>query len=327
MAPKKIDKTHPKKKDKYRIRNWNDYNQSLVNRGSITFWFTEEAVQKWYSSKQTDKPGRPKTYSDDAIRCGLMIKAVFGVPFRQLQGLISSLIKILKLDLLCPHYSRFSRRAKDLKIPLRKLLKPGEHLNIIFDSTGIKVFGEGEWKVRKHGYSKRRTWRKIHVGMCADTGQIVVHAITSNNVSDDVAMVQMMDLLDDVPIGDVLGDGAYDTIDCREAIYFRKGRQIIPPKRTARAQHKKRTLCLEERNKAIERIKELGEEGRAEWKKEVDYHRRSLVETHMFRHKIILGDRLSARKWPQQVTEIGIRIDVLNRMLELGRPKSYKVTS
>jgi hypothetical protein len=317
--------SHPKKKDKYRIRNWREYNQSLVNRGSITFWFSDETIKKWHSSERSNKPGRPMIYSDDAIRCGLMIKAVFRLALRQLQGMIQSIVNMLKLNLKIPHYSRFSRRAKNLKIPLRKLLKPTEHLNIIFDSTGIKVFGEGEWKVRKHGYSKRRTWRKIHIGMCADTGQVVVQALTSNNVSDDAAMVQMMDLLDDVSLGDVLGDGAYDTIDCRESVYFRGGRQIIPPKRTARVQRKKRTLCLEDRNQAIERIKQLGDEGRKEWKKEVGYHRRSRVETHMFRNKTILGDRLSARKWPQQITEVGIRSDVLNKMLELGVPKSYKV--
>lgn len=315
--------THPKKKDKYRIRNWKEYNQSLVNRGSITFWFSEETIKKWHSSDRSSKPGRPTIYSDEAIQCGLMIKAVFHLALRQLQGTLQSIACMLKLKLKIPHYSIFCRRAKNLKIPLRQLLKPTEHLNIIFDSTGIKVFGEGEWKVRKHGYSKRRTWRKIRIGMCADTGQVVVQALTSNNVSDDAAMVQMMELLEDVSIGDVLGDGAYDTIDCREAIYFRGGRQIIPPKRNAR--RAKRTLCLEDRNQAIERIEQLGNEGRADWKKEVKYHRRSRVETHMFRSKTILGDRLSARKWPQQITEVGIRSDVLNKMLELGMPKSYKV--
>lgn len=183
MAPKK-DTIPPKTKDKYRIRNWKQYNQSLVNRGSITFWFDESSVEKWYSNERANKPGRPDTYSDNAIRCGLLIKAVFRIALRALQGFLSSIIKILGLDLTCPHYSVFCRRAKGLKIPLRRLLKPGERLNIVFDSTGIKVFGEGEWKVKKHGYSKRRTWRKIHVGMCADTGQIVVSALTSNNVSD-----------------------------------------------------------------------------------------------------------------------------------------------
>ena len=134
------------KKDTYRTRNWKDYNRSLVNRGSITFWFSEDAIAKWHSVERTGKPGRPETYSDDAMRCGLMIKAVFRIALRALQGFIESLIKILGLEIACPHYSAFSRRAKDLQIPLRKLLKPGENLNVIFDSTGVKVFGEGEWK-------------------------------------------------------------------------------------------------------------------------------------------------------------------------------------
>ena len=131
----------PKKKDKYRTRNWKEYNASLVNRGSITFWFEEKATEKWYSVERTNKPGRPETYSDDAIRCGLMIKAVFRTALRFLQGFVGSIIRILKLNLACPHYSVFSRRAKDLKIPLRKLLKPGENLNVIFDSTGLRFLG------------------------------------------------------------------------------------------------------------------------------------------------------------------------------------------
>ena len=176
MAPKK-DSTPSKKKDKYRICNWKQYNESLVNRGSITFWFDEASINTWHSSEKSGKPGRPDTYSDDAIRCGLMIKAVFRIALRALQGFIKSLITILGLDLTCPYYSVFCRRAKDLRIPLRKLLKPGEKLNVIFDSTGVKVYGEGEWKVRKHGYSKRRTWRKVHVGMCADSGQVVACAL------------------------------------------------------------------------------------------------------------------------------------------------------
>lgn len=324
MAPKK-DTTPYKKKDKYRIRNWKQYNESLVNRGSITFWFDEAAINKWHCSEKSGKPGRPDTYSDDAIRCGLMIKAVFRIALRALQGFIKSLITILGLDLSCPHYSVFCRRAKDLQIPLRKLLKPGEKLNVIFDSTGVKVYGEGEWKVRKHGYSKRRTWRKVHVGMCADSGQVVVSGMTSNNVSDDETMIHMMGTLEGVPLGDVLGDGAYDTTDCRGAIYDLGGNPIIPPDKTAKVQKRCPLPCLKTRDQAIQRIEEIGEEGRAQWKKEVNYHRRSLVETFMYRYKTILGDRLASRKQWTQATEVSIKIDVLNRMIELGMPKSYKV--
>lgn len=324
MAPKK-DTTPSKKKDKYRTRNWKEYNRALVNRGSITFWFSEDAIANWYSVERTGKPGRPDIYSDNAIRCGLMIKAVFRTALRALQGFVKSLIEALGLDIICPHYSVFSRRAKDLRIPLRKLLKPGEKLNVIFDSTGVKVFGEGEWKVRKHGYSKRRTWRKIHVGMCADSGQVVVSAMSSNNVNDDEAMIHMMGAFEGIPLGDVLGDGAYDTTDCREAIGDLGGNPIIPPDRTAKAQKKRPLSCLKTRDEAIQRMKELGEEGRAKWKKEVNYHRRSRVETFVYRYKTIVGDRLASRKQATQAAEVRIKIDVLNRMIELGMPKSYKV--
>lgn len=115
-----------------------------MNRGSITFWFDTAAYENWHSTERTGKPGRPDTYSDAAIRCGLAIKAVFRIALRALQGFLQSVLKLLGLDLTCPHYSVFSRRAKDLKMPLRKFLKPGEKLNIVFDSKGVKVFGEGE---------------------------------------------------------------------------------------------------------------------------------------------------------------------------------------
>lgn len=316
-----------KQKDKYRTRNWKEYNEALVNRGSITFWFDEQAVEKWHSTERSHKPGRPETYSNDAIRCGLMIKAVFRTALRALQGFIRSIIKCLGLGLICPHYSVFSRRAKDLRIPLRRLLKPGEHLNVIFDSTGVKVFGEGEWKVRQHGYSKRRTWRKVHVGMCADSGQVVVSATTSNNVNDDEAMIHMMGALEDIPLGTVLGDGAYDTIDCREAVHDRGGKQVIPPDRNATLQKGKPLPALQERDQAIRRIQELGDEGRVHWKQEVGYHRRSRIETLMFRYKTILGDRLTARRGKTQSTEVAVKLDVLNRMMELGMPKSSKVAN
>lgn len=316
----------PQKKDQYRTRNWKEYNRSLINRGSLTFWFEESAIQKWYSIERTGLPGRPDVYSEAAIRCGLVIKTVFRATLRALQGFIQSIFQLLGLSLICPHYSVFSRRAKELHIPLRKLLKPGEKLNVIFDSTGVKVFGEGEWKVRKFGYCKRRTWRKVHVGMDADTGQIVVGAMSAGDVKDEEPMLYMMEALEGIALGDILGDGAYDTVDCREAIYDRGGKQIIPPPKSAKVQKKTQIPGLRERDAAIGRIKELGVEGRKQWKEEVGYHRRSRIEACISRYKRILGDRLSARLEKTQFTEICIKLDVLNRMAEMGMPKSYKVT-
>ena len=314
-----------KKKDQYRTRNWKEYNQSLVNRGSLTFWFEESAIEKWYSIERTGERGRPDVYSDAAIRCGLTIKAVFRVTLRALQGFIRSVFQLIGLPLACPHYSVFSRRGQGLDIPFRKLLKPGEKLNVIFDSTGVKVFGEGEWKVRKFGYDKRRTWRKIHIGMDADTGQIVVGAMSDGHMKDEVPMLYMMDALDGIAVGDVIGDGAYDTVDCREIIYDMGGKQIIPPPKSARTQKKTQIPGLQERDSAIRRIQELGQDGRKLWKQEVGYHRRSRIETCMSRYKRILGDRLSARLEETQFTEVRIKLNILNRLMDLGMPKSCKV--
>lgn len=314
-------------KNKYHIRNWKQYNQSLKNRGSITFWFSPEVTEKWYSKEPSEGSGRPKFYSDEAILCALMIRAVFHSKLRQLQGFIESLIEVLGLDLDCPHYSVFCRRAKKLSIPIRKPLRPGENLNIIFDSTGLKVFGDGEWKTRKHGYSKRRTWRKLHVGMCADSGQIVIGALSSNGLTDDAAMVEMMDRLDEYSLGNVYGDGAYDTIDCRMAIHDRGGRQIIPPPKNAQISRKDPPPCLMDRNDAVEKIREGGQEGRKLWKEGIGYHKRSLVETLMFRFKTIMGGDLRSRIWENQVTEAMIKLQALNKMTELGMPESYKLAS
>ena len=150
--------------------------------------------------------------------------------------------------------------------------------------------------------------------------------MTSNNVSDDDAMIHMMGVLEGIPLGNVFGDGAYDTIDCREIIHDMGGRPVIPPDKNAKEQKGRvRIPALEHRDKAIRRIQKLGDEGRAHWKEEVGYHTRSRVETLMFRHKTVLGDRLSARREWSQATEVSIKLDALNRMTELGMPKCYKV--
>ena len=139
-----------KKKSKYRLRNWSDYSRSLVNRGSITFWFDKKAIKKWYSTEGSFKPGHPDIYSDDTIRCGLLIRAVFNTTLRSLQGFLESIILLMGLNLKCPHYSVFCRRAKGLQIPMRRFLKPGKKLNVVFDSTGVKVLGEGECAPQAH---------------------------------------------------------------------------------------------------------------------------------------------------------------------------------
>jgi hypothetical protein len=150
------------KKQRYRIRNWPQYNKSLVKRGSLTLWFDEESVKKWHEIKKTGGRGRPPKYTDIAILCMLTLKVVFRLPLRATQGLAASLIDLLKLSIESADYTTLCRRQKHLKVPLQKRMAGSESLHAVFDSTGLKVFGEGEWKVRQHGYSQRRTWRKLH---------------------------------------------------------------------------------------------------------------------------------------------------------------------
>ncbi|HKQ04112.1 MAG TPA: IS5 family transposase [Blastocatellia bacterium] len=193
---------------------------------------------------------------------------------------------------------------------------------MVVDSTGVKVFGEGEWKVRQHGYTKRRTWRKLHLGADAATGEIVAAVVTTNNVADSQVLE---DLLEQVggELAQVSGDGSYDKRNCYEAIRQRKAKAAIRPRRNAKIwQHGNRQAERLIRDENLRRIRQVGPK---QWKQEVGYDRRSLAETQMFRVKVIFGDRLSARQFAGQATQVLVRCAALNRMTHLGMPDSYAV--
>ena len=155
-----------KKKQQYRIRNWREYNSALARRGSLTFWFDEDAISSWLNHSKSGKPGKPRTYGEACIQSMLVLKSVYHLPQRATYGLVCSLLELMDLDLPVPHPTILSRRAANLSIALPPLNR-GEPLHVLVDSTGLKVFGEGEWKVRTHGISKRRTWRKLqHSNEC-----------------------------------------------------------------------------------------------------------------------------------------------------------------
>lgn len=114
-----------------------------------------------FSSYHTCRAGRPETYSDEAILMMLILREVYKCSLRSLQGLVESLFKIMNLKLPIPSYTQISRRAKSLYKRVNRLTEGKKARHVIFDSTGLKVYGEGEWKVKVHGKSKRRTWRKF----------------------------------------------------------------------------------------------------------------------------------------------------------------------
>lgn len=235
--------------------------------------------------------GRPRLYSDALIQALLGLKTVFRLPLRALQGFAQSLRDLAFATLPVPNYTTLSRRAQTLEVQL-PILRDGEPIHLVVDSTGMKVYGEGEWKVRQHGYSKRRTWRKMHLALDANTGQLRAALMTHQDVADgDV----LMDLLNQLPADEQLdvvgGDGAYDSKACHAAIAARGARPSIPPREGA-AHWPVNTPGATWRNDAVDAIARVG---RREWKKNDGYHRRSLAENAMYRFKTLTGNCLWAR--------------------------------
>jgi len=305
-----------KKKRRYRIRNWRDYNKALVSRGSLTLWVEGHTVGKWRDTASPARRGRRRTYSDLAITCALTLREVYGLPLRSTQGLVRSVLRLLGADSPAPHYSTLSRRAASLEVKLPRLSTGPLHLAV--DSTGVKLYGEGEWKVRLHGEEKRRTWRKLHLLVGHTTHEALALSMTDKETLD---RRELSGLLGEVEgeVAEVLGDGAYDFQDCYRAIHARGARSVIPPQVRARVRSGPE---FGDRNAAVLRGREVG---RDEWKKGAGYHRRSLAETAMMRLKTIFSERLKAREWKRQVTELRVRCAAMNRMTSLGMPRSYAV--
>lgn len=315
--------TTDKPKEKYRILNWRDYNQALINRGNITIYFSDEAIKSWYDDGPVQRGGQ-YVYSDLCIETLLMLKVVFKLAYRQTQGFTESLLIMMGLDLTVPCYSQIQRRSKTVGVEQMAIPKTGG-IDIVIDSTGLKVYGEGEWKVRKHGWSKRRTWRKLHLGCDPKTGFIHCFTLT-DNATDDAS--QLPDLLDQVEpkIEDACLDGAYDTVDCWDELIGRSINPVIPPRSNAVEwyENEEGDLADYPRNVALA---EILEKGRAEWKKRTGYHRRSLSETAMYRFKFIHGGTLYSRRTITQQTETKIKIKTLNIMTAQGMPESVKVNT
>jgi hypothetical protein len=309
----------PAKKTSYRICNWAEYNRALVRRGSLTVWVDQEALDTW-SHQGPPRWGARFVYSDTAIQCLLTIRAVFHLPLRATQGMAASVFELMGLGLEVPHYSTLSRRAADLKVDLARKSKGPLHL--VLDSTGLKVHGEGEWKVRKHGYSRRRTWRKLHLAIDAESHEIQAVAMTESGVDDAEEVDHLLRPIDR-GIASAAADGAYDKRKVYRVLEPRVGRILIPPRSNARIwKHGNAAGPPLARD---ENLRHIRRSGRKAWKREVGYHIRSLAETGVFRLKAIFGGHLANRSTGGQATEGAIRARALNIMTRLGMPDSYKV--
>lgn len=298
-----------------KMQNWTQYSKALVNRGSLTIWFDKESIASWYCDNNTVKAGRPCLYSDLAIECCLTLRAIFKMPLRATQGFVASLLKIMQLPLLAPDYSLLCKRQKSLKIKLPKRNKNNNSIHIVADSTGLKVYGEGEWKVRQHGKSKRRTWVKLHLSIDQGMHDIEALVLTKNNVHDCEILPQMLNQIE-TPIEQVTGDGAYDSHDNYAAVIEKNATPCFPPRKNAR-RHKATDEAWRLRNHAVSQVHYNGAK---EWKEKTNYHRRSLAETAMYRFKQLFGGSVVSRNMSNQCVETAIKCSVLNKFNALGMP-------
>jgi IS5 family transposase len=207
----------------YKIQNWSTYNRSLINRGNITLWFSEDVIENWFA-ESCGKRGRSTFYSDQVIILALTLKSLYGLPLRATQGFLEGLLLLMGLELPVPDYTRLCRRGKDLKINYRTSTR-SKNLDLVIDSTGLKVYGEGEWKMKIHGKDKRRTWRKLHLAVDPDTFEIVAMKLTESNKHDGKIMPSLLE--DFSSLGKVYADAAYMEKDCFDAIADRGGTGVI----------------------------------------------------------------------------------------------------
>ncbi|HEX3399228.1 MAG TPA: IS5 family transposase, partial [Acetobacteraceae bacterium] len=254
----------------------------MRQRGSVTVWFSEEAIAAWRAEPRTTRGGQPH-YSALAITTALTLRTVFRLALRQTEGLIGSVIRLLGLDLAIPDHSTLSRRGETLAVA--RPPSSAEPVHLLVDSTGLKLCGAGEWLVEKHGTSRRRSWRKLHIGVDADTGRVVAAALTTNDVDDGSQVGLLLDQIDD-PIASLTGDGAYD----QDGVYGEVAARhpdaaVIVPPRSSAVPSKTAETAPTPRDQHLHVI---AEHGRMGWQKASGYNWRALVEADIGRWKRVI---------------------------------------
>ena len=306
------------------VTNWPAYDASLRQRGSLTVWFTDEAIAAWAAEPRTTRGGQP-WYSPLAILTALTIRAVFRLAYRQAEGLIGSIVSLLGLSLRVPDHTTLSRRAATLEVPRPGTAGAGadsEPLHLLVDSTGLKLCGKGEWLLEKHGTATRRSWRMLHLGVDADTGRIVAATLTAKDVDD---ASQAGPLLDQVAgaVVSFTGDGGYDQDRVYDSVAQRHPEAVVvvPPRANAVPSDRAETAPTQRDG----HLRRIAEHGRIRWQTVSGYNRRARVEATMNRWKQVIGDELRAHSDERRATEVTVAVYALNRMLELGRPSYVRM--
>src|SRR5215216_4369582 len=308
---------------RHRVTNWPEYDGALQRRGSLTVWVTPEALAAWHPPK-TGRPGRSPQYAEIAIETGHLLRLAFGRPWRQTEGLLRSLATLLGLDIGIPDHTTFSRRSPGLALAsaLAQAQRTGP-VHVVIDATGLKVYGAGAWLAEKQVERGRRTWRKLHLAVDPNSGEILASELTTSEEGDAALVGPLLDQITS-PIASVTADGAYDGEPVYRAVAERQpdppAAVVIPPRASAVASPAAGTGPGQRDG----HVRMIREKGRLGWQKAVGYGRRSLGESAVFRYKAIIGRGLRARTLPGQKTEARVACSVLNQMTRLGMPVSQR---
>ncbi len=313
------DRRHHIPKQRHRVTNCAVYDASLRARGSLTVWFTAEAIEAWKAEPRTGRGGQPRYFSL-AIATALTLRAVFRLALRQTEGLIGSVLQLLGLDLPVPDHSTLSRRAETLAVPRPKA--GSEPVHLLVDSTGLRLCGPGEWLAEKHGTKRRRSWKKLHLATDADTGRIVASVLTDKDADDGSQVGPLLGQIEGA-VASFTGDGAYDRDDVYVEVAARhpEAAVVVPPRANAVPSEAAETSPTQR----DAHLRYIAERGRLDWQKASGYNWRALVEADISRWKRVIGDGLRSQTDGRQASEVAIAADVLNRMLELGRPEYVRI--
>lgn len=315
---------HKIPKARYAVKNWPEYEASLRQRGDLRIWIADDVAAHWTVPGKRTPKGDP-IYTDLAIETVLTLRQVFHQPLRQTEGFVGSILAFMGLDLPVPDHSTLSRRGGGLPRS-RRLSSAKGSLDLVVDSTGLKIHGPGEWRQERFGDKKpRRSWRKLHLGIDPDNGDIVAADLTEKDVADVTALPDLLDQVDG-RISKFLADGAYDG-DPTYQLFIQRPQSlplpevIIPPRGVSQGLAKTEDL-LRQRDRHVQAIQERG---RMVWQKSSGYNQRALVEATMSRYKRIIGPGLRSRALKAQKTEAMMGVDILNHMFSLGRPVTERI--
>ena len=310
---------HRISKARYRVANWCEYEAGLRRRGDLTFWLDNAALTGWQAPRRITPDGQPLC-SDLAIELVLTLRLVFHLALRQAEAFSRSVLRLLGLELAVPDHSTLSRRGRGFAGRQPRAARHDGAVHLVLDSTGLQLFGQGEWDAVKHGRARRR-WRKLHLALDASTGEIAAHVLTHGS-ADDAAQAPALLRQSEGVIASVTADGAYDGDPVYRAAASRQHHPppdiVIPPRASA-------VPSTDEVNLQTGRdrhIQLVAERGRIGWQRATGYGRRNHVETTIDRYKHLIGPKLPACTLIAQQGEAAIAVAVLNRMIRVAKPLS-----